>query len=86
MSEPRATQGPLSGLAFVTRRPVAITMFMVAIAVFGAVSLGKLPVDLLPRDILLVATVAFGMCLVAAVYPARRAAALAPAQVLNQDR
>jgi lipoprotein-releasing system permease protein len=45
-----------------------------------------LPVDLLPGDILLVAAVAFGMCLVAAVYPARRAAALAPAQVLNQDR
>ena len=38
-----------SGLAFVTRRPVAIFMFMVAIAVFGAVSLGKLPVDLLPE-------------------------------------
>ena len=45
-----------------------------------------LPVDLLLKDILLVAAVAFGMCLVAAVYPARRAAALAPAQVLNQDR
>jgi lipoprotein-releasing system permease protein len=45
-----------------------------------------LPVDLLPGDILLVAAVAFTMCLVAAVYPARRAAALAPAQVLNQDR
>jgi lipoprotein-releasing system permease protein len=45
-----------------------------------------LPVDLLVEDILLVAAVAFGMCLVAAVYPARRAAALAPARVLNQDR
>ena len=45
-----------------------------------------LPVDLLLEDILLVAAVAFGMCLVAAVYPARRAAALAPARVLNQDR
>ena len=32
-----------------TRRPVAITMFMVAIAVFGLVSLQKLPVDLLPE-------------------------------------
>ena len=37
------------GLAFVVRRPVAITMFMVAIAVFGLVSLGHLPVDLLPE-------------------------------------
>jgi len=36
-------------MAFVTRRPVAIFMFIVAIAVFGAVSLGKLPVDLLPE-------------------------------------
>lgn len=35
-------------LAFVVERPVAITMFMVAIAVFGFVSLAKLPVDLLP--------------------------------------
>lgn len=45
-----------------------------------------LPVDLLLKDVLLVGSVAFIMCLVAAVYPARRAAALAPAQVLNQDR
>ena len=37
-----------SAFAFVTQRPVAITMFMVAIAVFGIVSLSKLPMDL-PR-------------------------------------
>jgi len=36
-------------LAFVVVRPVAITMFMVAIAVFGFVSFGKLSVDLLPE-------------------------------------
>lgn len=36
-------------LAFVTSRPVAITMLMVAIGVFGIVSLSKLPVDLLPE-------------------------------------
>jgi hydrophobic/amphiphilic exporter-1 (mainly G- bacteria), HAE1 family len=36
-------------LGFVTTRPVAITMFMVAIAVFGMVSFGKLPLDLLPE-------------------------------------
>jgi HAE1 family hydrophobic/amphiphilic exporter-1 len=36
-------------LAFITRRPVAITMLMVAIGVFGVVSLSKLPVDLLPE-------------------------------------
>ena len=35
-------------LAFVTGRPVAVTMIMVAFAVFGLVSLSKLPVDLLP--------------------------------------
>ena len=45
-----------------------------------------LPVDLLLGDVLTVAGVAFVMCLVAAIYPARRAAALAPALVLNQDR
>ena len=36
-------------LAFVTRRPVAITMFMVALGVFGLVSLAKLSMDLLPE-------------------------------------
>ena len=30
-------------------RPVAITMLMVALAVFGVVSFAKLPVDLLPE-------------------------------------
>jgi len=44
-----------------------------------------LPVDLLLRDVLMVGGIAFAMCVVAAIYPARRAAALAPAQVLNQD-
>lgn len=45
-----------------------------------------LPVDLLLKDVLLVGSVAFVMCLLAAIYPARRAAGLAPAMVLNQDR
>jgi HAE1 family hydrophobic/amphiphilic exporter-1 len=40
---------PRGGFAFVTTRPVAITMFMVAIAVFGVVSFEKLPLDLLPE-------------------------------------
>ena len=44
------------------------------------------PVDLLPRDIGLVGAVAFAMCVLAAIYPARRAARLAPARVLSQDR
>ncbi len=47
-SEPVA--GPRRGaFAFVVTRPVAVTMFMVAISVFGLVSFGKLPVDLLPE-------------------------------------
>jgi lipoprotein-releasing system permease protein len=45
-----------------------------------------LPVDLLARDILTVGAIALGMCVTAAIYPARRAAALAPALILNQDR
>lgn len=44
-----------------------------------------LPVDLLLRDVVAVGGVAFVMCIVAAIYPARRAAGLAPAQVLSQD-
>ena len=43
---PRATRG---ALGFVTRRPVAISMFMLAMAMFGAVSLSKLSIDLLPE-------------------------------------
>jgi lipoprotein-releasing system permease protein len=45
-----------------------------------------LPVDLLARDVLAVGGVAFVMCVLAAIYPALRAARLAPAMVLNQDR
>jgi lipoprotein-releasing system permease protein len=45
-----------------------------------------LPVDLLWRDVLIVGAVAFAMCVVAAIYPALRAARLAPAVILNQDR
>jgi len=46
---PAADPGRGSTLAFVARRPVAISMFMVALAVFGVVSFSKLPVDLLPE-------------------------------------
>jgi len=44
-----------------------------------------LPVDLLARDVLLVGGIALAMCVVAAIYPARRASSLAPALILNQD-
>lgn len=45
-----------------------------------------IPVEILPRDIALVSSIAFAMCVLAAIYPARRAAKLAPALILNQDR
>ena len=45
-----------------------------------------LPVDLLARDVITVGAIALGMCVIAAIYPARRAAKLAPALILNQDR
>lgn len=44
-----------------------------------------LPVDLMASDLLLVGGVAFSMCVLAAVYPAFRAASLAPAAILHQD-
>jgi len=44
-----------------------------------------LPVDLLASDIFTVGGVALGMCVIAAIYPARRAARMAPAMILNQD-
>ncbi len=46
---PDDATAPSGRLAFVTTRPVAITMFVIAVAVFGLVSLGKLPMDLLPE-------------------------------------
>ena len=45
-----------------------------------------LPVDLLAKDVLIVAGVALSMCVIAAIYPARRASRMAPALILNQDR
>jgi lipoprotein-releasing system permease protein len=45
-----------------------------------------LPVDLLARDVLTVGGIALSMCVIAAIYPARRAARMAPAMILNQDR
>ncbi len=45
-----------------------------------------LPVDILLADIALVTAVAFAMCVLAALYPARRAAGLAPALILHQER
>ncbi|TDJ72418.1 MAG: efflux RND transporter permease subunit [Planctomycetota bacterium] len=48
-SPPAADPKGRSALAFVATRPVAITMFMLALGVFGVVSLNKLPVDLLPE-------------------------------------
>ncbi len=45
-----------------------------------------LPVDLLLRDVVTVGGVALAMCIIAAIYPARRAAKLSPALILSQDR
>jgi|AntAceMinimDraft_5_1070358.scaffolds.fasta_scaffold00122_9 lipoprotein-releasing system permease protein len=45
-----------------------------------------LPVDLLLADVLKVGGTALVMCVIAAIYPARRAAKMAPALILNQDR
>ena len=46
---PKGMGKALGPLGFVTRRPVAISMFIVAMAVFGLVSFSKLSVDLLPE-------------------------------------
>ena len=44
-----------------------------------------LPVDILGHDLVLVTGIAFAMCVLAAIYPALRAAALQPATVLHQE-
>tara|TARA_R110002073_G_scaffold42861_1_gene119544 strand:- start:9423 stop:12905 length:3483 start_codon:yes stop_codon:yes gene_type:complete len=48
-SSSAAAETSRKALAFVATRPVAITMLFIALAVFGVVSLAKLPVDLLPE-------------------------------------
>ncbi|WP_027949455.1 FtsX-like permease family protein [Haliea salexigens] len=45
-----------------------------------------LPVEILASDVLWVSLLAFTLCVLAALYPARRAARLAPAQILHQER
>lgn len=45
-----------------------------------------LPVDVLASDLIGIGSVALGMCVLAALYPALHAARLAPAQVLHQER
>lgn len=45
-----------------------------------------IPVDLRAADALLIGAVAVGMCLLAALYPALRAARVQPARVLQQER
>ena len=45
-----------------------------------------LPIDLLLRDVMTVGGVALAMCVIAAIYPARRAAKMSPALILSQDR
>ena len=44
-----------------------------------------IPVDLRAADALLIGAVAVGMCLLAALYPALRAARVQPARVLHQE-
>ena len=45
---PQAADDDGSVFAFTTRRPVAVTMMVVAAVVFGIVGLRRLPVNLLP--------------------------------------
>ena len=48
-NSPQESDRPKGGLAFVATRPVAISMFILALGVFGVVSFKRLPVDLLPE-------------------------------------
>jgi lipoprotein-releasing system permease protein len=43
------------------------------------------PVSIRPLDVVLVAGISFGLCVLASVYPARRAAAIEPAQAVQLD-
>lgn len=85
-----AFAGSLAGAAGSLAVPAAVTWLEHLIGLrflnTDVYPVSFLPVDLLARDIALVASVALLMCVLAAIYPARRAAALAPALVLNQDR
>ena len=43
------------------------------------------PVSIRMTDVLLIAVVAFGLCVLAALYPAARASAIEPAQAVHMD-
>jgi lipoprotein-releasing system permease protein len=43
------------------------------------------PVAVQPLDVVLVATAAFGLCVLASLYPAARAAAIEPARAVHLD-
>jgi lipoprotein-releasing system permease protein len=44
------------------------------------------PVAIQPLDVIVVAGVAFGLCVLAALYPATRAAAIEPARAVQMDQ
>jgi lipoprotein-releasing system permease protein len=44
------------------------------------------PVSIQPLDVLAIAIVAFGLCVMAAIYPAMRAASIEPARAVQMDQ
>ncbi|MEM8563258.1 MAG: lipoprotein-releasing ABC transporter permease subunit [Pseudomonadota bacterium] len=81
-----AILGSLGGLAAPSAVAWLERVFDVSFLNTDVYPVSFIPVDLLPKDILIVGGVALVMCVVAAIYPALRASRLAPAMVLNQDR
>jgi len=44
------------------------------------------PVSIQPLDVVLVSVVSFGLCVLAALYPAARASSIAPARAVQMDQ
>ena len=69
------------GLAFLQQRYDLVPMAQAESFLIDAY-----PVSIQPLDVTLVAVVAFGLCVLAALYPAARAAAIEPARAVQMDQ
>ena len=78
--------GTLAGLAFGLGLALVQKYFeLVPLAGSESFMIDAYPVSIRPLDLVLICTVAVGLCMAAAVYPARRAAAIEPATAVNVE-
>jgi len=59
---------------------------LVPMAQAGSFLIDAYPVSVQPLDVVLIAVVSFGLCVLAAIYPATRAASIEPARAVQMDQ